>query len=607
MSAPEERGALTPRPSLYAYALRLIRAEPGGQRPERGYPLPGPPAPPGQERQYGRSWAESRAAVAEALNPLLAAPDPVRAAEVVHLRLAELAPAVRDVHIGGVVSELPLEHEARARALGRRLTRTGTSSDAVHVGLALLVRLGEPEDVPCLKALAQLRALVRPAVRALDAIDRPTAALTWLGRYIRTPELRRLVTSLEAGDGAAALRGLAALPQELRTVGPVVARRILEAARPLGILRDDGQPAAEPAELAAQVGWLLFCTTSLRDDRTETILYEDAVRTYEAFVSYAGALTPTLDHYALLLSTALDLTGGPGRLHDWGRGRRREALLDELEAVLDRPAWRAVLEPAAEPGAEAGAVERRRFLWARRTAGRPFSGIADIADSGEPGEEARRLRIEIVERDPADSGTVEVRVLIDGRPLVPEAFGRGPAHSPEWLLDSGRLRATVEPHEVQLAEAYCTEGCCGALYVTIRRDGDEVVWSDWRCPAPPPSPLHTRHIPEYRFDAAAYDAEIRRAENDQGWTWPARRTARLIAAGLRDRPELLTRWEVELSWAGTEFRDPDHTVVCLRYADEGGATQHRMWTIPEDGTAPEDGAAAALHRLATEDPRTYGT
>lgn len=34
--------------------------------------------------------------------------------------------------------------------------------------------------------------------------------------------------------------------------------------------------------------------------------------------------------------------------------------------------------------------------------------------------------------------------------------------------------------------------------------------------------------------------------------------------------------------------------------------QHYMWHIPEGGTPPEDRAAAVLHRLATEDPRTYG-
>lgn len=35
---------------------------------------------------------------------------------------------------------------------------------------------------------------------------------------------------------------------------------------------------------------------------------------------------------------------------------------------------------------------------------------------------------------------------------------------------------------MRLAEASCTEGCCGALYVTIQRDGDYVLWDEWRNP-----------------------------------------------------------------------------------------------------------------------------
>ncbi|MFH9968705.1 hypothetical protein ACH4PR_46710 [Streptomyces mirabilis] len=33
---------------------------------------------------------------------------------------------------------------------------------------------------------------------------------------------------------------------------------------------------------------------------------------------------------------------------------------------------------------------------------------------------------------------------------------------------------------MRLAEASCTEGCCGALCVTIQRDGDYVLWDEWR-------------------------------------------------------------------------------------------------------------------------------
>ncbi|MEV0578193.1 hypothetical protein [Streptomyces sp. NPDC050392] len=542
----------------------------------------------------------------EIVAPLLADPDTVWAAAETERRFAGLRPVVRDLQIGRIVRELALEHEDRARALGRRLARTGTTPTAVCVGLGLLARLGEPEDVPLLEVLGALRDLVTPAVHALDAIDRRAGALVWLGHHAEGPEVRSLVAALEADDGAAVRRGLAAVPRERRNVGPETARRIVDAVRPADILRSPDVTPSLREVLAARTGWLLFRATSLRDDRAEILFCAEAVSTYEAFVSCAAGLAPTLDHYALLLSAAFDLHSGPGRLHDWGTGRR-EALLEQVESVLDRPEWRAVVAPGADPGPGAEGVERRRFQWAVRNGRRPFADAAAGADAiGGPGPSLRALRIETVVRDPADAHTVEARMLIDGRPLVQEAFGRGAAHSPEDLLDSGVLRATAEPREVQLAEAYCTEGCCGALYVTVRREGDQVVWSDWRRPPPPPSPLYLREIPELRFDGAAYDAEIARAENDHAWTWPARRTSRLIAAGLRDRPELLTRWDMELGWVATDFQDPDRTAVCLLYAGDDGAPRHRMWQIPEDGTPPEDRAAAALDRLATVDPRTYG-
>lgn len=63
---------------------------------------------------------------------------------------------------------------------------------------ALLTRLGEPEDVPYLGVLGRLRDLADHAVRALDPIDSPTAALVWLGHHARGPELRGLVDALAA-------------------------------------------------------------------------------------------------------------------------------------------------------------------------------------------------------------------------------------------------------------------------------------------------------------------------------------------------------------------------------------------------------------------------
>lgn len=184
------------------------------------------------------------------------------------------------------------------------------------------------------------------------------------------------------------------------------------------------------------------------------------------------------------------------------------------------------------------------------------------------------------------------------------------AHFPA-VLDDGRLRAGAEPREVQLAEASGTEGCCGALYFTVRREADQVVWENWRQTMPgsrEPAP----ELSVYRFDASAYDAEIARAETDCSWSWRTRTIARLIKAGLIEQPELLSRWDADRGWISSGFDDPDTAVVTFWYAPGAGVWQtgtsrqspQFRWVIPDDGTSPK-AQAAALRRLAEEDPKSY--
>ncbi|PZT75601.1 hypothetical protein [Streptomyces sp. AC1-42W] len=531
-----------------------------------------------------------------------------RTAPSVSRRLAALDPPLRYRSVRLVLAGLPVEDEERARALARVLVCTGTGHLAVCTGLALLTRLGEPQDVPYLRTLGLLRTLARPVIHALDAIDRPAAAELELRGHEGAPVFRPLLAAVASGDRGAVRECLVALPGDL---APEAARRVAEAARLAELMAAaDGPVAADGADagLVACAGRLLFRMTGQRDYRPEILSYRDTPYAYEAFARGASLLAPTLDHQALLLSALQELRTGPAMLHDWGPGRW-EAALAELTAVLERPEWRAL--PAYE-GEETGV--RRRLAWMRRTRAQvlraPYEPAPTAVPSGPPAATASsspsgfsRLAIEICERDPDDPDTIEARVLVDGLPVVPAYFGRGPADSPERLLDTGALWATGEPREVRLAEAYCTEGCCGALYVTVRRDGDQVVWSGWRSPVPPGG---KRELPELRFEAAAYDAEVARARDDGSWMWPARRTARLIAAGLRERPDLLARWHVRFGWATTTFREVDETLISLMYDAEDGSVRQLLWRVPEDGTPPEDRAAAALRRPLTEDPRGYG-
>ncbi|WP_406263031.1 hypothetical protein OHT93_00315 [Streptomyces sp. NBC_00191] len=587
MSAQEERDALTLPPALYDHALYLLRESPDGVPPRRGWSLPQKP----RAGEDPLSLEEAKNAVREALYPL---PDD---SATLHRRFVQHG--IQDRHrrlIRSAVAGLPLpvgQWDA-ARSLGRQLTRTGTTAPAVTAGLALLVRLGEPEDVPYLSVLGLFREFVGPAVDALDIIDRQSAAVVWLAVYARRDELQPLVHALRTGNRQAVRTELVAFPASPRLVSSAVARRIAEASQLHDLL--DHHPS--DTDLLARAGRLLVRMGCSRDDPTDLLAYRDALSVYESVVTRAGLLQPTLDNAAMLLSLALDLSSGTGVLLDCPPGRRA-ALLESLGQLLAEPRSAVVGAAASE------ADQRLRAGWIRRTGRQPFKRPAT---SG-------RLRIEVVAGDPADREPVEARVLIDGRPVVPAVFGRGPAHSPDYLLDDGQLRAGVEPREVQLAEAWCTEGCCGALYVTIRREGNQVVWENWRRPQTTPGSREPApELPAFRFDASAYDAEIARAEADRSWSWPARTMARLIKAGLIEKPELLSQWDASRGWISSGFDDPHTTVVTFWYMPGLGSGRPERadsplqfrWVVPDDGTPPEAQAAAALRRLAEEDPKTYG-
>ncbi|MGX1762036.1 hypothetical protein ACWIG5_34880 [Streptomyces lydicus] len=73
-----------------------------------------------------------------------------------------------------------------------------------------------------------------------------------------------------------------------------------------------------------------------------------------------------------------------------------------------------------------------------------------------------------------------------------------------------------------------------------------------------------------------------------------------------------SRWDAKRGWISSDFDDPDTTVVTFLYAPglgsgkpDGSSLQFRR-AVPDDGTPPEAQAAAALHQLAEEDPKTYG-
>ncbi|MFJ6631814.1 hypothetical protein ACIQMR_10510 [Streptomyces sp. NPDC091376] len=126
----------------------------------------------------------------------------------------------------------------------------------------------------------------------------------------------------------------------------------------------------------------------------------------------------------------------------------------------------------------------------------------------------------------------EVRPLIGGVDVLKEVHPEGLALScRHWRgrAESWPLAVKEEPRRVMITEPTCTAGCCGALYVTIRRERDRVIWDAWE---------NTSNIvavpPDFHFDASQYEAELARAAADRSWEEPVDTVARLLEQTLTD-------------------------------------------------------------------------
>ncbi|MGW6978898.1 hypothetical protein ACWGE1_05530 [Streptomyces sp. NPDC054932] len=172
-----------------------------------------------------------------------------------------------------------------------------------------------------------------------------------------------------------------------------------------------------------------------------------------------------------------------------------------------------------------------------------------------------------------EAGWVQVRPVADGRDVLAELWTAWAGEDPWVVLGPGGIAATEDgPHEVRLARIPCTEICCGALYVTVRREGDEVVWDGWRNPAG-----GNADLPEFRFDAAQYAAEVLRADQDHAWEWPARRVAGLLAQRLREDAAWSRRWECEVDAVRTDPAARSRLDLVLVHPDAEADREGRPW------------------------------
>lgn len=151
-----------------------------------------------------------------------------------------------------------------------------------------------------------------------------------------------------------------------------------------------------------------------------------------------------------------------------------------------------------------------------------------------------RIAFTVVPPDKSAWQRMELRPVVDGQDVLATMFDLGPGENPNLVLGPDSPLLPDSPRRVRIAEAECTEGCCGALYVRIRQDGEHVVWDQWGNTSDGDDPTV-----EFRFDTEQYRAELDRQHVDRSWDWPGLRLASSVDFALR--PAVLDRWDCSLS------------------------------------------------------------
>lgn len=197
----------------------------------------------------------------------------------------------------------------------------------------------------------------------------------------------------------------------------------------------------------------------------------------------------------------------------------------------------------------------------------------------------------------------EVRPLIDGRDVLAEIHPGGVSSCSrgDWFgpAEGWPLSAHEEPRRVELSNNDCHTGCCGGVFVTIHRRDDEVVWSSWqntndiRIPVPA----------DVRFDAAQYDAELRRAVADTGWEEPVDTVARLVAQELV-HSGWFERWDCAVDRVEPRREEPAGVEVYFRRRRAAPHDPGFTFDLPVTGDAPaEEQARRFITRVTAGDPR----
>jgi hypothetical protein len=569
---------------LFDHATRLLAQHPDGPLPDGGRP-----------RVHEQDAAQKRPVDLKALvQEFLTAGD--TSAEALDILQEQLrAGAFRENSLlTGAVEAGVLHGAGSVRTTALELLRTSTERRAVWLALGLLRTCARHEDAGTIRTIGTVAWFTNAAVQALAAIEGTNQDLIWLAERSTRRARNKAISALCLRPDPTVRAWLLRAFLDERFTGPSLVREIAEALDLPTLLTQGGHGTHTARSHALR---LMTAMIRPRASGNQIRRYPAARATYRALADHADEIFVSLTTCAALHSLLNDLRSGPSRLLDWDPGER-EHLHDRFTTLLQQPPWRDLITTALTSPKE---TDRRRAEWMASMT----DSTADAASGPGPApvDAPHRLVIEIAVPDPALPGGVETRILANGRPVIAEAFEDGVGHSPDILLERGQLRAETEPREVQLAEADCTEGCCGALYVTIAREDDTVRWYGRRNPDKHPTdPAAPALAAELRFDATQYNAEVDRAQNDHSWESTGQTTARLLRRHFRNDPTILTRWNCSPNWISADHRDPDQVNVSFTFPGKPRTDPSSPWLqfivdLPDDGTPPE--------QRADTDPTTY--
>ncbi|MDN3240308.1 hypothetical protein [Glycomyces tritici] len=446
------------------------------------------------------------------------------------------------------------------RIIALHLLRQGVTILEIMTGLELLTTVVSDEDIELIREIALLQGdYGYAATKMLRTCSNPGHSLHWLAVRSSIP------------DQTTYTDALAALSAE--DIEPLLAEL----------------NAADRVELIRMMSHRSHTPTWMQGGKQFAVPLALAAKRPELFGPGLSGLTG-------IVQVRDDLLYGHSAFLEIEQGLRASIARDLL-AALQAPERRALVSAAL-----ALDPHDSEAIWLHQYIERADDGDGDFP----PG-----LAIRIAVPAPATGQPPRTHLVVDGVPLVTNLFDLGVPDSPSRLLHRKQgLRARAEVHEVWLAEADCTEGCCGVLAAQIRRDeaSGQVLWEV--------KATRSRSEPTpFTFNADEYDAEVARAEEDRSWEWPALQAARLLNQRLRDEPALLDRWDCRNGGVGSW--NSDRSLLQLHLWHPEPPNPDRPWLQFKypvkvlDSITVDNGAIAArveeiLERLRTTDPKLAG-